>query len=217
MTYLKDHKLTDNLIHYVLYAIAMCTEHSTCLEGVENTKRFLNSLGRFGKTPFLYAMYGSGEISQAFCRCVGLLLVILGLFYYNPPFRVSAVFGGIYALNQELNGFIFDKENVFKGLFAGKQRINARTLVTSVEKSPEVFVKCLEKTYISRAIFITDRLINENSFDSQKTCLIYFRSVMESEKEHLTLLLFPPENGKNACVTIEMGTLTGTCPKDTCM
>lgn len=40
---------------------------------------------------------------------------------------------------------------------------------------------------------------------------------MESEKEHLTLLLFPPENGKNACITIEMGTLTGTCPKDTCM
>lgn len=86
-------------------------------------------------------------------------LRFLALLYYNVPFRVSAVFGGIYALNQELKGFIFDKEDVFKGLFAGKQRINAKTLVTSVEKSPEAFVKCLEKTYISRAVFITDKLV----------------------------------------------------------
>lgn len=66
--YLKDRKLTPNLIHYVLYAISMSDQTTPCLEGVAKTKRFLNSLGKFGKTPFLYSSYGSGELPQAFCR-----------------------------------------------------------------------------------------------------------------------------------------------------
>lgn len=39
---------------------------------------------------------------------------------------------------------------------------------------------------------------------------------MESDKEHLTLLIYPPECGKNSCTIIEMGTLTGTCPEGLC-
>lgn len=60
--------MTDDLLHFVLYSISMSTDDTSCLEGVSRVKRFLNSLGRFGKTPFLYSMYGSGEIPQAFCR-----------------------------------------------------------------------------------------------------------------------------------------------------
>ncbi|KAK4886577.1 hypothetical protein RN001_002848 [Aquatica leii] len=176
-SYLKDRKLTGNLIHYVLYAIAMSTDDTMCLEGVKNTKRFLGSLGRYGKTPFLYSMYGSGEITQAFCR-------------------LSAVFGGIYALNQPLNGFIFNNEHTFRGVLCGQQRINAEHLVMSLEKVPQSVVDFSAKEYISRAIFITDR------------------SIMESDKEHLTLLLFPSINGKRTCTILELGSLTGTCPKD---
>ena len=66
--FLTDKKLTPSLIHYVLYAISMSTDETLCLQGIQNTKRFLDSLGRFGKTPFLFSMYGSGEITQAFCR-----------------------------------------------------------------------------------------------------------------------------------------------------
>jgi RAB protein geranylgeranyltransferase component A len=113
--------------------------------------------------------------------------------------RLSAVFGGIYALNQPLNSLIFDSENNFKGLVCGKQRITAEFLVMGVEKAPPQFIKSPPRAYIARAIFITDR------------------SIMPSDKEHLTLLMYPPEDGKNSCVIIELGTLTGTCPKDFCM
>lgn len=175
--YLKDWKLTPNLIHYVLYSIAMSNENTPCLQGIHNTKRFLQSLGRFGKTPFLYSMYGSGEIPQAFCR-------------------LSAVFGGIYALNQELNGLIVDENNEFKSIICGTQRITAKHLVIGVDKAPKCYVKNVETDYISRGIFITDK------------------SILESEKEHLTLLIIPPEGENNGSTVIEMGTLTGTCPKD---
>ncbi|KAJ8922725.1 hypothetical protein NQ315_007760 [Exocentrus adspersus] len=175
--FLKDKKLTPNLVHYVLYAISMSTDQTPCIEGVENTKMFLNSLGRFGKTPFLFSMYGSGEITQAFCR-------------------LSAVFGGIFALSQPLSGLIFD-EGGFKSLLVGQQRIKADHIVMGIEKSPGTFVETFTKDYISRAVFITDK------------------SVMESEKEHLTLLVYPPEKGKNPVTVIELGSLTGTCPKGT--
>ncbi|XP_018570375.1 rab proteins geranylgeranyltransferase component A 1 [Anoplophora glabripennis] len=173
--FLKDRKLTPDLIHYVLYAISMSTDDTPCIEGVENTKRFLNSLGRFGKTPFLFSMYGSGEITQAFCR-------------------LSAVFGGIFALSQPISGYIFD-DGGFKALLVGEQRIKADHIVMGIEKAPVKFVETVPKTYISRAVLITDR------------------SILDSEKEHLTLLLYPPEGGKCSVTLIELGTLTGTCPK----
>lgn len=44
-----------------------------------------------------------------------------------------------------------------------------------------------------------------------------FRSVLKSDKEHLTLLLFPPEEDKNACFVLEVGYLTRTVPKGLCM
>lgn len=66
--YLAHKGLTPNLIHYVLYAIAGGTDKMPCLEGVKECKKFLMSLGRYGNTPFLWPMYGSGELPQCFCR-----------------------------------------------------------------------------------------------------------------------------------------------------
>ncbi|XP_060532290.1 rab proteins geranylgeranyltransferase component A 1 isoform X2 [Cylas formicarius] len=176
-SYLKDKKLTSNLIHYVLYAISQSTDSTPCLKGIENTKRFLNSLGRFGKTPFLFSMYGSGETTQAFCR-------------------LSAVFGGIFALSQPLQHLILNDHQVV-ALVSGDQKIYADNFVISLQKAPAKFVKSVQiKEYISRAVFITD-------------C-----SLMPSEQEHLTLLMYPPEKGKHLTTLIEMGSLTGTCPKN---
>lgn len=111
---------------------------------------------------------------------------------------MSAVFGGIYALKQPINSFTVS-ENEFKSVIVDNQTISANHLVMSMEFSPEKYVKSLQKTYISRGVLITDK------------------SVMTSEKEHLTLLLYPPEDGKNSVTVIELGTLTGTTPKDLCM
>lgn len=107
------------------------------------------------------------------------------------------MFGGIFALSQPLSAYIFDNEG-FKALLVGQQRIKADNIVMSIEKAPEKFVEALAKKFISRAVFITNK------------------SIFHSEKEHLTLLLYPPENGKHPVTVIELGTLTGTCPKNVC-
>ena len=48
-------------------AMARVSEYST-KDGVEDLLLHVTALGRFGHTAFLTAMYGSGELSQAFCR-----------------------------------------------------------------------------------------------------------------------------------------------------
>ena len=48
-------------------AMARVSKYST-KDGVEDLLLHVTALGRFGNTAFLTAMYGSGELSQAFCR-----------------------------------------------------------------------------------------------------------------------------------------------------
>nr|XP_020145559.1 rab proteins geranylgeranyltransferase component A 2-like [Microcebus murinus] len=91
--YLKTKKLTPNLQHFVLHSIAMTSESScTTVDGLKATKNFLQCLGRFGDTPFLFPLYGQGEIPQCFCR-------------------MCAVFGGIYCLRHKVQCFVVDKES----------------------------------------------------------------------------------------------------------
>lgn len=44
----------------------------TFLKGLKSTQKFLQSLGRYGKGPFLCTCYGSAELPQCFCRYVSL-------------------------------------------------------------------------------------------------------------------------------------------------
>ncbi|KAK9870755.1 hypothetical protein WA026_009716 [Henosepilachna vigintioctopunctata] len=173
--FLKSKKLSENILHFVLYALSMSTNETLWLEGIKKTKRFLNSLGRFGKTPFLFSMYGSGEITQAFCR-------------------LSAVFGGVFALNQKLHGLVL-KNNKFESLLCGKQKILSPHIVMNVGLAPESFLKYDKTKLLSRASLITNK------------------SLVNSEKEHMTLLLYPAANNK-LCTVLELGSLTGTCPKN---
>ena len=62
--FLKQQKLTPNLLHYVCHSIAMVSPTESVTKGLAAVKKFLSSLGRFGPTPFLWSMYGTGELPQ---------------------------------------------------------------------------------------------------------------------------------------------------------
>lgn len=81
LEYLNTKNLTPIVQHYVVQAIAMATEKTSCTDGVNRTKHFLNSLGRYGNTPFLWPMYGSGELPQCFCRYALSLLSLIYILY----------------------------------------------------------------------------------------------------------------------------------------
>ena len=67
----QKHKLSPKLRSLVRYALAMMDTQdpeTSVLEGMTSLRRHLQALGRYGNTAFLVPMYGSGELSQAFCR-----------------------------------------------------------------------------------------------------------------------------------------------------
>uniref|UniRef100_A0A3B4X6G6 CHM Rab escort protein n=1 Tax=Seriola lalandi dorsalis TaxID=1841481 RepID=A0A3B4X6G6_SERLL len=84
-------QLGDNLQHFLLHSIAMVTEDTPTEVGLTSTRHFLRCLGRYGNTPFLFPVYGLGEIPQCFCR-------------------MCAVFGGIYCLRHSVHCLLVDKD-----------------------------------------------------------------------------------------------------------
>lgn len=133
----------------------MSDDRTLCMDGVNNVKRFLRSLGRYGNTPFLFPMYGCGEIPQCFCR-------------------LSAVFGGIYCLKKPIDEIHFDEcLEQFRAIKINNQLINGKSIVITgcgLNQFANIFPKIdIEQQTdlhncgkLSRAIFITNRpLCNE--------------------------------------------------------
>lgn len=140
LEFLHDQQLGDNLQHFLLHSIAMVTEDTPTEVGLTSTRHFLRCLGRYGNTPFLFPVYGLGEIPQCFCR-------------------MSAVFGGIYCLRHSVTCLLVDKDsNRCKAVIDSRgQRISCNHFVVE-----DGFVGADRKKVatptrsVSRAVLITD-------------------------------------------------------------
>eukprot|EP00736_Rhodelphis_marinus_P001630 Rmarinus@m.13492 len=97
-SYLADCKLSAKLQRFVMYGIAHATlpqgeegnevaNPMSAAEGQAAMRGYLGALGRFGETAFLVSYYGSGELSQAFCR-------------------LSAVHGGVFMLRNTATALV---------------------------------------------------------------------------------------------------------------
>ncbi|XP_042231029.1 rab proteins geranylgeranyltransferase component A-like [Homarus americanus] len=144
--FLKSRKLTDNITHFVTDSIAMVVGDVPCKEGLERMKLFLTSLGRYGTTPFLFSMYGCGELPQAFCR-------------------LCAVFEGTYILRRPVSSLIINSGNTCLGLVSEGQRFKCSHLVIDAAYAPQEYAaigSSPKQPSLSRGIFIIDRSILPN-------------------------------------------------------
>ncbi|KAG0722555.1 Rab proteins geranylgeranyltransferase component A 1 [Chionoecetes opilio] len=125
---------------FVTEAIGMVGDGAGCREGLERTRAFLTSLGRYGTTPFLFSMYGSGELPQAFCR-------------------LCAVFEGIYILRKPVSSLVVHSPSrTCRGLLSEGQRFTCSHLVMSASQAPQEYLPQDGPLQgVSRAIFLTDR------------------------------------------------------------
>ncbi|ESO07677.1 hypothetical protein HELRODRAFT_191009 [Helobdella robusta] len=140
--FLEHKKLTRLLKHYVQYAIAMVDDDATTLEGLEATRKYLESLGRYGNSSFLLPLYGVGELVQCFCR-------------------LSAVFGGVYCLNRYLAGVVVDSnDNVVSVVDSNGERLSTKWLVVDPMYVNENYLPSVcRKRMMSRVILITDKSV----------------------------------------------------------
>ncbi|XP_006991219.1 rab proteins geranylgeranyltransferase component A 1 [Peromyscus maniculatus bairdii] len=153
--YLKTQKLTPNLQYFVLHSIAMTSEPTSCtVDGLKATKNFLHCLGRYGNTPFLFPLYGQGELPQCFCR-------------------MCAVFGGIYCLRHSVQCLVVDKESRKCKAMIDQfgQRIISKHFVIEDSYLSENTCSRVQYRQISRAVLITDGSVLKTDSDQQVSIL----------------------------------------------
>ncbi|KAM9274161.1 rab proteins geranylgeranyltransferase component A 1 isoform 2-T4 [Morus bassanus] len=153
--FLRTRKLTPSLQHFILHSIAMVSETDcSTLEGLQATKKFLQCLGRYGNTPFLFPLYGQGEIPQCFCR-------------------MCAVFGGVYCLRHSVQCLVVDKESGRCKAIVDHfgQRISANYFILEDSYLSESICTNVCYRQISRAVLITDQSVLNTDSEQQVSVL----------------------------------------------
>nr|XP_038039931.1 rab proteins geranylgeranyltransferase component A 1 [Anas platyrhynchos] len=153
--FLRTRKLTPSLQHFILHSIAMVSETDcSTVEGLQATRKFLQCLGRYGNTPFLFPLYGQGEIPQCFCR-------------------MCAVFGGIYCLRHSVQCLVVDKESGRCKAIIDHfgQRISANYFIVEDSYLSESVCRNVCYRQISRAVLITDQSVLKTDSEQQVSIL----------------------------------------------
>ncbi|KAH8253367.1 hypothetical protein KR032_005069 [Drosophila birchii] len=135
LEYLQAQRVTEKISSCVIQAIAMCGPNTSFEEGMQRTQRFLGSLGRYGNTPFLFPMYGCGELPQCFCR-------------------LCAVYGGIYCLKRTVDDIGLDENTKEFVLSSAGKTMRAKNVV-SAPGYPPVSSGIEMKPHISRGLFVS--------------------------------------------------------------
>ncbi|KAF6740044.1 Rab proteins geranylgeranyltransferase component A 2 [Oryzias melastigma] len=146
--FLQDQQLGDNLQHFLLHSIAMVTEDTPTEAGLAATRHFLRSLGRYGNSPFLFPVYGLGEIPQCFCR-------------------MSAVFGGIYCLRHSVSCLIVDDNRCKAVIDSRGQRISCSHFVVEDGYLGSMRTVTTATRLLSRAVLITDSSVLSSDSEQQ--------------------------------------------------
>uniref|UniRef100_A0A8C5PIF6 Rab GDP dissociation inhibitor n=1 Tax=Leptobrachium leishanense TaxID=445787 RepID=A0A8C5PIF6_9ANUR len=93
----KKFDLGQDVIDFTGHALALYRTDDyldlPCLETMNRIKLYSESLARYGKSPYLYPLYGLGELPQGFAR-------------------LSAIYGGTYMLNKSVDEIVMEKGKV---------------------------------------------------------------------------------------------------------
>ncbi|KAL1110268.1 hypothetical protein AAG570_008345 [Ranatra chinensis] len=136
--FLEAQNVPENLIHYIIYAISQGSKRMPYLEGVQRAQIFLSSLGRFGNSPFLWPLYGSSELLQAYCR-------------------MCAIYGGIYYLNRGAESLVVNENFLCEGVMSNNMHLQSNHTIISASLAPASYCDSTMLNFISRGILITDR------------------------------------------------------------
>lgn len=101
----KKFELEPNTIDFVGHAVALYTNDAfmdkPAIHAIDKIKLYMDSIGRYGDSPFIYPIYGLGGIPEGFSR-------------------MAAVNGGTFMLSADVDEVLFDAEGKVSGLKSEK-------------------------------------------------------------------------------------------------
>ena len=97
--------LEDNTRDFVGHSMALfpsdeyITTAGMAVETINRIRLYVNSMARYGKSPYIYPLYGLGELPQGFAR-------------------LSAIYGGTYMLSTDVDEVLYDDSGNVSGIKA---------------------------------------------------------------------------------------------------
>ncbi|KAG0914920.1 hypothetical protein G6F33_003809 [Rhizopus arrhizus] len=112
---------------------------------VERVRLYAASVLRYGKSPYIYPLYGLGDLPQAFAR-------------------LSAVYGGIYMLDKDVKELVYNESGEVIGVKAGDDIVHAKMVICDPSYAPS---KVKNVGSVVRAIcLLTHPIPSTNDSDS---------------------------------------------------
>ncbi|KLO15042.1 rab GTPase activator [Schizopora paradoxa] len=115
---------------------------------------YTSSMARYGKSPYIYPLYGLGELPQAFAR-------------------LSAIYGGTYMLDKSIDEIVLDSDGKFVGVRSGEETVKAKQVIGDPsyfgagKESEGGKVRVMEERKVVRAIcFLKHPIPQTNDSDS---------------------------------------------------
>ncbi|TIA70629.1 hypothetical protein E3P92_02564 [Wallemia ichthyophaga] len=93
-------------------------------ETYERILLYTSSMARYGKSPYIYPLYGLGELPQAFAR-------------------LSAIYGGTYMLDKPIDEVVLDENGKFTGVRSGDETVRAKKVIGD----PSYFMSSTEQPH----------------------------------------------------------------------
>lgn len=148
--------LEDNTRDFVGHSMALyqsddyINQVGKASETINRIRLYVNSMARYGKSPYIYPLYGLGELPQGFAR-------------------LSAIYGGTYMLNTNIDEVLYDDSGKVSGIKATmKDRDNAAETMTFTTKTKKILAdpsyfpgKATVTGYLLKAICILKHPIDK--------------------------------------------------------
>ena len=171
----KKYGLDPNTCDFVGHALALHRNDDylalPCLQTIKRIKLYSDSLARYGKSPYLYPLYGLGELPQGFAR-------------------LSAIYGGTYMLDKEVTEIVYEGDKLV-GVKSGDEIAKCKQVYCDPSYAPNQgkkvgqVIRCIclmdhpipnTKDALSTQIIIPQKQVNRNS-DIYVTMVSYTHQV----------------------------------------
>ena len=133
-------------------------------------------MARYGKSPYIYPLYGLGELPQSFAR-------------------LSAIYGGTYMLDKPIDEIITDDDGNFVGVRSGTEVVRAKQVIGDPSyfgagEETEGKVRVVEEGKVVRAICFLNHTI-PGTDDSDSCQIIIPQNQVGRRNGMVPNLIFP--------------------------
>lgn len=114
--------LQPGTIDFLGHCLALYTDDRylkcACGPTIQKIRLYMESISRYGNSPFIYPIYGLGGLPEGFSR-------------------LSAIHGGTYMLNKPVTGFEYDEQGKVCGVRSGEEVAKTQLVICDPSYVPE--------------------------------------------------------------------------------